>query len=119
MRRLPDAADVTREGFGGGWRVLPGTLSEKPNRCLITDGSDELLMIWGPPTNFSALLWAAMNAVIDHRPHPVIIVTSRHQHRLGDHEKRRHHELGGRAGIEVRHVTLPERIGNCGNCADA
>jgi hypothetical protein len=117
-RRLPDAGDVARAAFGGTWCVV-GSVSDKPNRCVIASEGHQLLMVWGPPTNFKALLWAAMNALVDQRPRPVIVVATPHQYRLRDDEQRRHLALGKCAAIEVRHSKLPEHAGDCGGCAHA
>jgi hypothetical protein len=90
---------------------VDGTVQEKPNRCRITDSHAERLMIWGPPNNLRALIWAGLNSAIDGAPAPAIVVTSLQGQPLGDGERQRHIALGQRAGIEVFHTTLRRTIG--------
>ena len=105
-RRLPGPKSVASQVFGAAWRVVDGTVQEKPNRCRITDSHAERVMIWGPSNNLRALIWAGLNSAIDGAPAPSIVVTSLQGQPLSDGERQRHIALGQRAGIEVFHTTL-------------
>ena len=109
-RRLPDAAYIAHQAFGPQWSAIAGTVREKPNRCQVSDGNDQVLMVWGAPNNFRALLWAAINAAIDPGPRPVIVITTRQWNRLSGDEKQRHITLSERAGLEVRHPLLRDIV---------
>jgi hypothetical protein len=63
-------------------------------------------MIWGPPRAFQSLVWASLNAVIDDRPAPVMLVVTRQGERLTDGQIGRHRRMADRIGVEVRHLTV-------------
>lgn len=109
-RRLPGPEGVATQVFGASWRVVDGTVQEKPNRCRITDAHTERLMIWGPPSNLRALIWAGLNSAIDGEPAPSIVVTTLQGQPLGHGERQRHIALGQRAGIDIFHTTLRPTI---------
>lgn len=107
-RRLPGPESIARQVLGPSWSLVEGTLAEKPNRCRVRDGDRHHLMIWGPPANLSALVWAGINAVVDRVPSPVVVVTTPQGQRLTEAEKLRHVTLGRQAGLEVVHTILRE-----------
>jgi hypothetical protein len=109
-RRLPGPAEIAVQVFGPAWDVIDGTVLDKPNRCLITDQQNERLMIWGSTNNLRALVWAGLNAAIDSKPHPVIVITTPQGQPLGDGERRRHLALGARIGVDMRHTTVRQTI---------
>jgi hypothetical protein len=103
--RLPDAPRLTRLVFGERWAVVPDSLRDKPNRCLISNGRRRLDMIWGPPRAFPSLIWAAINAVVDETDQPAILVVTRQGERLTDGQLARHRKMGELVRVEVHHVT--------------
>jgi hypothetical protein len=104
--RLPSPSQIARQVLGEGWDVIDGTIREKPNRCLISNGQEERLMMWGPPKTLRDIVWAGINAVADGLPRPLLVVASPQGHVLDDGEKRRHVQLGRLAGLDVRHTVL-------------
>jgi hypothetical protein len=105
--RLPSPGQIARQVQGEHWDAVDGTIREKPNRCEITDGQDQRLMIWGPPKVLRDLVWAGINAVVDgHEPTPLIVVAAPRGDSAGQDEMRRHIRIGAIVGLEVRHTTL-------------
>jgi hypothetical protein len=104
--RLPDAPRLTRLVFGEPWAVVPKSIRDKPNRCLISDGRQRIGMIWGPPRTFQSLIWAALNAVVDEADQPAILVVSRQGERLTDGQLARHRKMGELLHVSVHHVTV-------------
>lgn len=105
-RRLPGPDYLVHQAFGPEWSINAKSLQDKPSRCLITDGRNWKLLIWGNPNNFRALIWAGLNARVDGGPAPVIVVSIRQGHRLSEGEIERHVLLGRQAGIEVLHSVI-------------
>src|SRR6266540_4842389 len=91
--RLPDAPKLTRLVFGKHWSVVPKSIRDKPNRCLITNGQQRIDMMWGPPRAFQSLIWAAINAVVDETDQPAILVVTRQGERLTDGQLARHRKM--------------------------
>lgn len=108
-RQLPGPSQIARQTLGARWSLIDDTIRDKPNRCLITDGRDRRLMIWGAQSNLRALVWAGINAVVDNEPTPVVIVATPQGHRLSEGEQARHLRIGRQAGIEIRHTTLRDQ----------
>jgi hypothetical protein len=105
--RLPGPGQIARQLLRGHWDAVDGTIREKPNRCVISDGRDKRLMIWGPPKVLRDLVWAGITAVADGRePAPLIVVASPYGESLDQGEIKRHIRIGEIAGLEVRHTTL-------------
>jgi hypothetical protein len=104
--RLPTPGQIARQVMGSEWSVMEATIREKPNRCVIDDGRQERLMMWGPPKTLRDLVWAGLNAVADGNELPLVVVTIPQGHELHSGEKKRHVELGRVAGLDVRHTTL-------------
>jgi hypothetical protein len=105
--RFPDASQIARQVLGDSWRAVDGTIREKPNRCLISDGLQERLMIWGPPRTLRDLVWAGIVATADGRePTPVIVVASQRGESPSQAEVRHHTRIGQIASLDIRHTTL-------------
>ncbi len=104
--RLPSPGQIARKVLGSGWDVIDGTISEKPNRCVISDGNEERLMMWGPPKTLRDIMWAGINALVDGKPTPILVVAMSHAQSLDEGEKRRNILLGRIAGLDVRHTVL-------------
>jgi hypothetical protein len=104
--RFPGPGGVAAQTFGDSWGVVEDSMRDKPNRCLISDGESKRLMIWGPTSNFRALIWAGLNAVVDGQPQPSIVVTIRQGECLDNSARHRHTLLGSHIGAEVYHTTL-------------
>jgi len=102
---LPSAYDIARIALGEDWSVLGGTLQEKPNRCQVTDGHCQMLMIWGNPRNLKSLVWAGLNARVDGLPCPVVVINLLQGERLSEGERRRHQHICELAGLDVRVIT--------------
>jgi hypothetical protein len=104
--RLPSPGRIARQVLGEGWDLVEATIREKPNRCLISSGGEERLMIWGPPKTFRDMIWAGINALADGLATPLLVVATPQGHVLDEGEKRRHIQLGRLAGLDVRHTAL-------------
>jgi hypothetical protein len=105
--RLPNPGQIARQVLGNSWDMVEGTIGEKPNRCVISDGRDKRLMIWGPPKVLRDLVWAGINAVADGlQPVPLLVVSAPRGLVLAEGEMQRHIRLGSIAGLEVRHTVL-------------
>jgi hypothetical protein len=105
--RLPSPGQIARQVQGGDWSAVDGTIREKPNRCVITNGREERLMIWGPPKTLRDLVWAGINSIADnHEPTPLLVVATPRGNVLSETEKRRHVRLGQIAGLDVAHTVL-------------
>lgn len=102
---LPSAYDIARIALGEDWTVLSGTLREKPNRCQVTDGQGQMLMIWGAPRNLKSLVWAGLNARVDALPSPIVVINLLQGERLTENERRRHQKVCELAGLAVRVIT--------------
>jgi hypothetical protein len=109
-QRLPDQTQVATHAFGAGWIPIDGSFRDKPYRCLVTDGSERRLMIWGPAENLRALVWAGINAIVDQEPQPLIVILGRPGHKLTDSERLRHRLLCQQGGLDLRHVTIRPRV---------
>jgi hypothetical protein len=103
--RLPDAPRLTHLVFGDGWSVVPESIRDKPNRCMISNGHRRVDVIWGPARAFQSLIWAALNAVVDEADEPAILVVSRQGERLTDGQLERHRKMGELLHVDVYHVT--------------
>lgn len=106
-RRHPGPEGVAAQVSDYSWRVIDGTVQERPNRCRITDTRDERLMIWGPTNNLRTLIWAGLNSAIDGEPAPAIVVTTLQGQPFAPGERRRHILQGQRADLDVFH-TAPQ-----------
>lgn len=105
--RLPGPGQIARQVLGKHWDAVEGTVREKPNRCVISNGQDKRLMIWGPPKVLRDLVWAGITAVADGGgPAPLVVVAAPRGESLGQAEMKRHVRVGEIAGLEVRHTTL-------------
>ncbi|TXS35109.1 hypothetical protein EAO75_45405 [Streptomyces sp. uw30] len=102
---LPSAYDIARIALGEDWSVLGGTLQEKPNRCQVTDGRRQMLMIWGSPRNLKSLVWAGLNARVDGLPPPVAVINLLQGERLTESEQQRYERVCELAGLDVRVIT--------------
>jgi hypothetical protein len=105
--RLPSPGQIARQVLGEDWDAIDGTISEKPNRCVVSNGHDKRLMMWGPPKVLRDLVWAGINAIADSRqPPPVLVVAAPHGDVVSESEKQRHIRLGQIASLDVRHTVL-------------
>ncbi len=105
--RLPGPGQIARQVLGEGWDAVDGTVREKPNRCVVTDGQDKRLMIWGPPKVLRDLIWAGIVVLADGRePAPLIVVSSPRGESPSQAEMKRHVKISDIAGLELRHTTL-------------
>jgi hypothetical protein len=109
--RLPSPGQIAKQVLGDGWDSVDGTIREKPNGCIVSNGHEDRLMMWGPPRTLRDIMWAGINALADGQPTPILVVTIPYAHRIADGEKRRHTVLGEIAGLDVRHTVLkPSRV---------
>jgi hypothetical protein len=105
--RFPGPEQIARQVLGAGWTALDGTIREKPNRCVISDGQTRRLLIWGPPRTLRDLVWAGISAVVDgNDPVPLIVVAAVRGEAPEPADMRRHIRIGQTAGLEVCHTTL-------------
>lgn len=104
--RLPGPGQIARQVLGGSWDMVDGTVREKPNRCLVSDGRHERLMLWGPPKTLRDMVWAGINAVVDREPDPLLVVASSPGQVPDSGERRRHLLLGEITRLDIRHTIV-------------
>jgi hypothetical protein len=105
--RYPGPGQIARQILGDQWYAVDGSVREKPNRCVISDGCDRRLMIWGPPKVLRDLVWAGITCIVDGRePAPLIVVASPRGQSPSQGDIKRHVRIGGVAGLEVRHTSF-------------
>jgi hypothetical protein len=105
--RFPGPGQIARQVLGRHWDAIDGTIREKPNRCVISNGHDKRLMIWGPPKALRDLVWAGIIAIADARePTPLIVVATPRGESLSHGEMKRHKRIGEIASLEVSHTNL-------------
>jgi hypothetical protein len=104
--RFPAPGQIARQVLGDSWDMVEGTIREKPNRCLISDGRHERLMIWGPPKTLRDMVWAGINAVVDREPEPLLIVASSPGQAPDSGEKSRYVVLGEITGLDIMHTVV-------------
>lgn len=103
--RYPSPGQIAKQVLGQEWDVAGPTLN-KPARCVVSDGRQQRFMMWGPQKTFRDIIWAGINALVDQRPTPVLVVTVPRGQILDEGEKRRNNLIGKQVGLEVRHVAL-------------
>lgn len=105
--RLPGPDQIVKQVLGGRWDAVEGTTREKPNRCIVCDGQDKRLMIWGPPKTLRDLVWAGIIAMAEgHELTPLVVVAAPRGESLAESEMRRQVRIGEIASLEIRHTTL-------------
>jgi hypothetical protein len=108
--RFPSAAQIARQVLGGSWDMVEGSIREKPNRCLISDGRYERLMIWGPPKTLRDMVWSGINAVVDREPDPLLVVASSPGQAPDSGEKSRYVVLGEITGLDIMHTVVKDVV---------
>ncbi|MEU6927041.1 hypothetical protein [Streptomyces sp. NPDC046631] len=106
VNRYPGMEQIAHQAIGPDWLADPDTVDVKPNRCLVRGPGSEALMIWGPAAKLADLVWAGINARVDGKAEPLIVVASPRGTRLSEGEMLRHRLLAKEAGMELRHITL-------------
>ncbi|MFD4398480.1 hypothetical protein [Kitasatospora sp. NPDC058478] len=106
VNRYPGVEQIAHQAIGPDWITDPDTVDVKPNRCLVRGPGSDVLMIWGPAAKLADLVWAGINACVDGKAQPLIVVTTPQGTRLSGGEMHRHRLLAKVAGIELCHITL-------------
>jgi hypothetical protein len=104
--RYPTASQIARQVLGPDWQADLDTLDIKPTRCVVKGPDCERLMMWAPPQNLQDLVWAGINAKVDNRPEPLVIIGLAQGQRLGEGEQARQRHIAEVAGLELVHTTL-------------
>ena len=92
--------------IGPNWRADLSTLDIKPTQCVVKGPDSERLMMWAPPQSLQDLIWAGINAKVDHRPEPLLIVGLAQGQRLSEGEQARQRLIAEVAGLNLIHTTL-------------
>jgi hypothetical protein len=108
VSRFPGPGQIARQVLGSSWDMVDGTIREKPNRCEISNGRHERLMIWGPPKTLRDMVWAGINAVADREPDPLLVVTYSPGQAPGLSEKNRHGLLKEITRLDITHTVIRE-----------
>ncbi|TDC70689.1 hypothetical protein [Streptomyces hainanensis] len=106
FRRYPTADQIARQVLGPEWQADLDTLDVKPTRCVVKGSGSERLMMWAPAQNLQDLVWAGINARVDDRPEPLLVIGLPQGQRLGEGEQARHRRVARIAGLELIHTTL-------------
>jgi hypothetical protein len=104
--RYPTADQIARQVLGPNWRADLSTLDIKPTQCVVKGPGSERLMMWAPPQSLQDLIWAGINAKVDHRPEPLLIVGLAQGQRLSEGEQARQRLIAEVAGLNLIHTTL-------------
>jgi hypothetical protein len=69
----PDA--IVRSALGNEWKVIPGSTGGKPMHCWAQSGKSRRYVCWAKAEGLADLIWAALNAIVDHEgADPLIVI---------------------------------------------
>jgi hypothetical protein len=103
-RRLSPPSEFIREVLGDAWRIVPGSLAEKPMHCTVTDGTRKRYVCWGKPRAFRDLLWAAVNQAITASTRPLIVVYLSEEKTVSTDQKRLHERIAQHCALDLAYV---------------
>lgn len=103
-RRFPGPENLIERALGENWKLVEGSVNEKPMHCLATNGSQDRYVCWGRPNTFRDLVWAALNKAITMTSRPLIIVTLQDGIILPSSEISVHRAIASHCGIDVKHI---------------
>ncbi|ANN21217.1 hypothetical protein SD37_40300 [Amycolatopsis orientalis] len=108
VRYLPNRFKGTQEivnaALDPSWIVKPDSVVIKPNRCTAIKDASSRLVVWGRPSSFKDLFWAALTATKGGGDEAVIVVTTRDGENISDADKLMQKEIGVRGDFEVVHL---------------
>lgn len=96
--------DLIRRVLGGGWRVVEGSVREKPMQCRVFNEDEERSVFWGKPQTFRDLVWAGVNSSLATRKAPLLIVTLHDGMSLPAEERDWQVAIARHCGLEIGHV---------------
>ncbi|MBO4269088.1 hypothetical protein [Microbispora triticiradicis] len=102
--RFPGPSSLVERALGSDWKVIEGSVNEKPMNCLATNGSRDRYICWGRPNTFRDLVWAALNKAITMAENPLIVVTLQDGIVLSKSEKVFHQAIASHCGVDVKHI---------------
>ncbi|CAM5578704.1 hypothetical protein [Streptomyces canus] len=106
FRRYPTANQIAQQVLGPEWRADLDTLDIKPTQCVVKGPGSKRLMMWAPAQNLQDLVWAGINAKVDARPEPLLVIGLTQGQRLGEGEQARQRRIARVAKLELIHTTL-------------
>ncbi|MEU8118649.1 hypothetical protein AB0C21_08050 [Spirillospora sp. NPDC049024] len=102
--RFPGPDHLITQALGDTWKVIPGSVDDKPMHCLANNGATTRYACWGPPMKFRDLTWAALNAAISMPERPIIVVTLRDGLVISDVDRSFQIAIAKHCGVDIRHV---------------
>ncbi|WP_432170861.1 hypothetical protein [Streptomyces sp. 1222.5] len=104
VRRFKGTQEIVRAACGDGWHVEDGSLGDKPDHFMASDGNVSRYVCWGKAGKFPDLIWAAMNIAIDSSERPVIVITTRDGVTVSSAQRDRHLRVAEHCGVDLRHL---------------
>ncbi|MBE1581152.1 hypothetical protein ACFORH_24720 [Amycolatopsis roodepoortensis] len=104
QKRLTPPTEFVPPILGARWRMVPGSIREKPMHCVFTDGSEERYVCWGKPRSFSILLWAAVNNAVTTHTRPLIVVFLRAGKPIDEDQKVFHEKIASHCSLDMTYV---------------
>ncbi|MER7769880.1 hypothetical protein [Kitasatospora sp. NPDC096140] len=104
VNRFRGPEEIVQAACGEGWSPLPGSLGEKPNHCIATDGEESRYVCWGRPGTFRDLIWAAVNEAIEAKRHPAIVITTRDGETVSTADRARQIKVAEHCGVSLTHL---------------
>lgn len=86
------------------WRVLNGSVGEKPMHMIACKGPEQLYVCWGKSEKFKDLLWAALSESLVLPVKPLIIVTSVQGEEIPDDVLVQQRALAARCDLDLAYV---------------
>jgi hypothetical protein len=107
-RRASVPESVVAGVLGSDWSVVPGTVMEKPMRCVARHGDESRLIVWGPETALKELVWcvALHRAEVADDGRPVIALAKRGNAPIAQSVWHRAQRLADVIGSDVAQVAL-------------
>ncbi|AGM02894.1 hypothetical protein AORI_0305 [Amycolatopsis keratiniphila] len=99
--RFKGTEEIVSAALDSSWTVKPDSVVIKPNRCTAIKGSFSRLVVWGRPSSFKDLFWAALTATKGGGDEAVIVMTTRDGENISDGERELQKKIGARGDFEV------------------
>lgn len=98
---------LIKKVLGEGWKLVPGTMSDKPLRLVAACEEEDVVVSWAPASGLKHLVWAALtaNAEGDARTWVLCVVGSFTKPTPAN-EQQAQQRIAKRCGLRVEHVVL-------------
>jgi len=103
-QRLSPPSEFIPQVLGEAWRIVPGSIGEKPMHCLAANGTKQRYVCWGKPRTFRDLLWAAVNKALTAPARPMIVVYLSEGKPVDAKLRRRHERIADHCSLDLTYV---------------